>query len=56
MTPFEEIKNMVYTSLKNVSKLFNTKEVSGVGIPTCISGTGSKFLALGTSLGNIALF
>lgn len=42
--------------LKNVTKLFDTSEAKGVGIPNCISGTGSKFLALGTSMGNIALF
>jgi hypothetical protein len=56
ITPFEEIRNMSYTMLKNVTKLFDTTEAKGVGIPTCIAGTGSRFLGLGTSLGNIAVF
>ena len=47
---------MVYAVLKNVSQLFDIAEIKGVGVATCISSTGSRFLAIGTSLGNVALF
>ena len=47
---------MSFVVLKNVTELFENPEKKGVGIPTVISATGSKFLAVGTSLGNTALF
>jgi len=47
---------MSFTVLKNVTSLFENPETKGVGIPTAISATGSKFLAVATSLSNIALF
>lgn len=31
-------------------------ESKGIGIPTCISSTGSRFLIIGTSLGNLTIF
>lgn len=52
----DEIQNMIYVSLKNVNELFDLADIKGVGIPTCISSTGSRFLVIGTSLGNIGLF
>lgn len=49
---------MVYIVLKNVSEVFDIVNSSskGVGVPTCISATGTKFLAIGTSIGNIVVF
>ena len=47
---------MLYISLENVSKLFDLSVGRGIGIPTCISATGSRFLAIGTSLGNTVVF
>ncbi len=47
---------MSFTVLKNVTALFQSAQNTDIGIPTVISATGSKFLAVGTSLGNIALF
>lgn len=49
---------MVYIILKNVSELFdiNNSESKGVGVPTCISTSGNKFLAVGTSIGNVVIF
>jgi len=47
---------MTYVVLKNVTGLFENPVSKGVGMPTVISATGSKFLAVGTSMGNIALF
>lgn len=52
----KDIQNMSFIVLKNVSALFEDSKNIGVGIPTTITATGSKFLALGTSLGNILLF
>lgn len=46
---------MTYVSLKNVTALFDS-ENRGVGLPTCISTTGDKFLAVGTSNSTIAVF
>jgi WD40 repeat protein len=50
-------KNMVFNRLSNVSRLFDTTDIKavGVGVPSSISAT-PKFLAIGTSLSNIALF
>jgi glutaredoxin-related protein len=48
---------MTYVKLKNVTKLFaDDQSNTHVGIPTAITATGNKYLALGTSMGNIALF
>jgi hypothetical protein len=49
---------MSYVPLTNVSKLFDTtdRKAKGVGVPVCISSTNSRFLAIGTSLSNVALF
>eukprot|EP00919_Chromeraceae_sp_WS-2016_P024117 GHVR01057111.1.p1 GENE.GHVR01057111.1~~GHVR01057111.1.p1 ORF type:complete len:103 (-),score=4.17 GHVR01057111.1:147-455(-) len=47
---------MSYIVLKNVTNLFNNEQNKDVGIPTAISATGSRFLAIGTSMGNVALF
>lgn len=49
---------MIYIVLKNVSELFDlsSSEVKGVGVPTCISSSGTKFLAIGTSIGNVIVF
>ena len=52
----KEVKNMTFVPLKNVTALFENPENNGVGIPTVIAATGSKFLAVGTSMGNIAVF
>lgn len=48
---------MIYIPLKNVSELFDisTSQTKGVGVPTCIS-TSDRFLAIGTSIGNIVIF
>ena len=55
--PEEEIINMTYVKLKNVTKLFSDDQSNtNVGIPTSITATGNKYLALGTSMGNIVLF
>ncbi len=51
-----EVNNMTFIVLKNVTALFENPQSKGVGIPTVISATGTKFLAVGTSMGNIALF
>lgn len=56
LIPREEIQNMMYVALKNVTQLFDISESKGVGMATCISSTGSRFLAIGTSMGNVALF
>lgn len=47
---------MSFVVLKNVTALFENPESNGVGIPTVISAKGGKYLAVGTSIGNIAVF
>lgn len=49
---------MTYTALQTVSAVFdiNIKAARGVSVPTCVFSTSSKFLAIGTTLSNIALF
>lgn len=49
---------MTYVQLSLVSAAFdpNNKLAKGVGLPTCIFTTSSKYMAIGTSLANIALF
>ena len=56
LVPLEEINNISFVVLKNVTNLFEDPNNTMIGIPTSISGTGNKFLAVGTSMGNIALF
>jgi hypothetical protein len=56
MPALNEVNNMTYIVLKNVTALFESPEKNGVGIPTVITATGSRFLAVGTSMGNIAVF
>lgn len=47
---------MSFVVLKNVTELFQNPEKKGLGLPTVISASGNKFLAIGTSQGNIAVF
>lgn len=50
-------QNLQYSTLSTVSRLFDASNTSivGVGVPCCLSAS-KKFLAVGTSLSNIALF
>lgn len=49
---------MTYVHLSLVSSAFDpsNKNAKGVGLPICIHSTSSKYLAIGTTLANIALF
>lgn len=49
---------MTYTPLQTVSAAFDTniKTARGVAVPNCLYSTSSKYLAIGTTLSNIALF
>lgn len=47
---------MSFVMLKNVTNLFEDPNNTSIGIPTAISATGNRFLALGTSMGNIVIF
>jgi hypothetical protein len=47
---------MSFVMLKNVTNLFEDPSNTSIGIPTAISATGNRFLAVGTSMGNIVIF
>jgi WD40 repeat protein len=49
---------MTYVQLSLVTAAFDphNKAAKGVGLPTCIYSTSSKYLAIGTTFSNIALF
>jgi glutaredoxin-related protein len=47
---------MSFVKLKNVTNLFEDANNTSIGIPTAISASGNRFLAVGTSMGNIVVF
>ena len=53
--PLSDIKNICFIVLNNVTAAFDSK-ATGVGIPTVITSNGFRFMAIGTSFGNVVLF
>lgn len=53
--PLSEIKNISFIVLNNVTAAFD-QTAKGVGIPTVIASNGVRYLAVGTSFGNVVLF
>ncbi len=47
---------MSFVILKNVTNLFEDSKNISFGIPTAIAATTNRFLAVGSSMGNIAIF
>jgi hypothetical protein len=53
--PLSNIKNISFIVLGNVTAAFDENS-KGVGIPTVITSNSIRYLAVGTSFGNVVLF